>query len=314
MLGAAKTAVRCPVASPIRPTTEGMALAIVFPENPGLCGGSLSSLKGKGVIRSLNTAERAMEMEQVRIDALANNLANVNSAGFKQILTRVGQPEGGAKPDDGPDGRTNAQIEAQSKRTAAGGSDNWAPISRNDLYHAVDMRPGPINATGRDTDVAIMGDGFFEIATPEGKLYTRDGSFNLNAQNQLTTPGGLLVQGEGGPITLAGNDFSIANDGSITVDGKVTGRLKLVNFDDPTKLEHTGDSLLRAPDFLEAQPVPQAEVIVAQSHLEGSNVNPIDTLVAMITAQRAFEVQSSVLKSEDDMLNKAVNTLPRVNA
>ncbi len=262
------------------------------------------------MIRSLNTAERAMEMEQVRIDALANNLANVNSAGFKQILTRVGQPDGIAKPGEG----TDAQVEAQTNRTTAGGTDNWAPVTRNDLYHAVDMRPGPINATGRDTDVAIMGDGFFEIATSEGMLYTRDGSFNLNAQYQLTTPGGLLVQGEGGPITLAGQDFSIANDGSVSVDGKVTGRLKLMNFDDPTKLEHTGDSLLRAPEFLEGKPVPQAEVIVAQAHLEGSNVNPIDTLVAMITAQRAFEVQSSVLKSEDEMLSKSVNNLPRVNA
>jgi flagellar basal-body rod protein FlgF len=254
-----------------------------------------------------------MEMEQVRIDALANNLANVNSAGFKQILTRVGQTGGGGKPDGGTDG-TGAQIQAQSSRSNAGGTDNWAPISRNDLYHAVDMRPGPINATGRVTDVAIMGAGFFEVATPEGKLYTRDGSFNINAQNQLTTPGGLLVQGEGGPITLAGNDFAIASDGSVSVDGKVTARLKLVDFDDPSLLEHTGDSLLRAPESLETKPVPQNEVIVAQSHLEGSNVNPIDTLVAMITAQRAFEVQSSVLKSEDEMLSKSVNSLPRVNA
>ncbi len=253
-----------------------------------------------------------MEMEQVRIDALANNLANVNSAGFKQILTRVGQPDGVIRPDDG--GGTGRRIQAQTNRSNAGGTNNWARVTRNDLYHAVDMRPGPINATGRDTDVAIMGAGFFEVATPEGKLYTRDGSFNLNAENQLTTPGGLLIQGEAGPITLAGREFSIANDGSVSVDGKVTGRLKLVDFDDPSLLEHTGDSLLRAPEFLEANPVPQNEVIVAQSHLEGSNVNPIDTLVAMITAQRAFEVQSSVLKAEDEMLSKSVNNLPRVNA
>jgi len=263
------------------------------------------------VIRSLGTAKRAMEMEQVRIAALANNLANVNSAGFKQILTRVGQPGENPTIEGTPDGEIQAQT---SKRATAGGNSNWSSVTRMDLYHAVDTRPGPINATGRDTDVAIMGRGFFEIATPDGNLYSRDGSFSLNAQKQLTTPGGLLVQGEGGPITLAGDNYSIANDGTVSVDGKIVSRIKLVVFDDPTQLEHTGDSLLRAPESLEPKPLPVAEVVVAQGHLEGSNVNPIDTLVSMITAQRAFEVQSSVLKAEDEMLSKSVNNLPRVNA
>lgn len=264
------------------------------------------------MIRSLNTAERAMTMEQVRIDALANNLANVNSAGFKQILTRVAQLGSG----DNATGGTGEQLLANgSDRTnAGGGGDNWSPVSRADLYHAMDNRPGPINATGRKTDVAVMGRGFFEIDTPDGKAYTRNGSFTLNSQKQLTTPDGSPVQGDGGAITLSGNDFSIANDGTISVDGKITGRLKLVTFDDPTRLEHLGNSILKNPEDMEPTPLPPEEMVVAQSHLEGSNVNPINTLVAMITAQRAFEVQSSVLKTEDEMLSKAVSTLPRVSA
>lgn len=249
-------------------------------------------------------------MEQVRIDALANNLANVNSAGFKQILTRVAQPA----PNDSPAGGSRTDLQTLgSTRTPAGGGSNWGPVTRMDLYHAIDMRPGPISATGRKTDVAIMGEGFFEVETPDGKRYTRDGSFSINAQHQLTTPGGLLVQGDGGPITIDGNDFTIASDGSVAVDGKTTGRLKLVTFADPTLLEHMGDSILRAPDTQEPKPLTPEQTVVAQSHLEGSNVNPIDTLVAMITAQRAFEVQSSVMKTEDEMLNKSVNNLPRVS-
>lgn len=265
------------------------------------------------MIRSLSTAERAMEMEQVRIDALANNLANVTTSGFKQILTRVAQPG----KDTGAAAGTDAQVQANAaRRTNAGdgGSGNWAPVSRMDLYHAVDTRPGPITATGRDTDVAIMGRGFFEVTTADGPAYTRSGSFSINSEKQLATPSGLLVQGDGGPITIDGENFSIASDGAVTVDGKAVGRLKLVDFDDPTRLEHLGDSIMKAPESLEATPVPVAEVVVAQSHLEGSNVNPIDTLVAMITAQRAFEVQSTVMKTEDDMLSKSVNNLPRVNA
>lgn len=257
-----------------------------------------------------------MVMEQVRIDALANNLANVNSAGFKQILTRVAQPTPDNNPDGGQaGGGAGTRIQAQgSSRTPAGGDSNWGAVTRMDLYHAVDVRPGPINATGRKTDVAIMGNGFFEVSTPDGPRYTRDGSFSLNAQHQLTTAGGLLVQGDGGPITIEGDDFTIASDGSINVDGKASGRLKLVTFPDPTLLEHMGDSIMRAPDTQEPKQLTPEQTVVAQSHLEGSNVNPIDTLVAMITAQRAFEIQSNVMKTEDELLSKSVNVLPRVNA
>ncbi len=242
-----------------------------------------------------------MEMEQVRIDGLANNLANVNTAGFKQILTRVAQP-------DAPNKAGTAQTSAAG-RSGGGG---LGSVTRADIFHAVDNRPGPITATGRDTDVAVMGRGFFEIDTPEGKRYTRDGSFQINQQKQLVTPSGLLVQGDGGAIVLNGSDFSIASDGTVSVDGKAAGRLKLVGFDDPTRLEHVGGSMVRAPEDLVPTPIPPEEVVVAQGHLEGSNVNPINTLVAMITAQRAFEVQSNVLKSEDEMLRKSVNTLPQV--
>jgi flagellar basal-body rod protein FlgF len=267
------------------------------------------------VIRSLDTAERAMRLEQVRIDALANNLANVNSAGFKQILTRVAQPEGLRDPED-PEGpqAPGGELQARQGGSPGAGDATWGPVTRMDLYHAVDNRRGPVAATGRDTDIAVMGRGFFELETPAGPAYTRNGSFRLDADRRLTTAGGLPVRGESGTITLDGTDFTIASDGRISVDGRPAGRLKLVDFDDPTQLEHMGDSVLRAPGFLEPQVVPADEIVVAQGHLEGSNVNPIDTLVDLITAQRAFEIQSKVLRAEDELLDKAVNTLPRVGA
>ena len=247
------------------------------------------------MIRSLNTAENAMQLEQNRIDALANNLANVNTAGFKQILTRVAEV---APP--APLGESQGQT--------------LGPVGPPQLqmYHALDNRPGTVHATGRDTDVAIMGEGFFEIQTESGPAYSRHGSFLLDADQKLTTPDGNPVVGERGPISLAGTEFAIANDGTVMVDGKLTDRLKLVVFDDPTRLEHLGASLVRPPAEMEFRTLDAAEVVVAQGHLEGSNVNPIDTLIAMITAQRAFEVQSKVMSTEDEMLEKSVNNLPRV--
>ncbi|MFH2052320.1 MAG: flagellar hook-basal body protein [bacterium] len=253
------------------------------------------------MIRSLRTAEKAMQMEQVRIDALANNLANVDSTGFRQILTRVKEENEAAGP--------GGDLQALKM-----GREAWAAQPRLDMGHALDVRPGAIEETGRPTDVAIMGRGFFVIGTEEGERYTRNGSFILNEQRQLTTPEGKLVQGEGGPLTLDGNAFSIEADGTVMVDGNQAGKLRLVDFAEPTRLEHMGANLLTAPEDMQAQPVPAGEATVAQGHIEGSNVNAIDTLVAMIAAQRAFEVQSKVMSTEDEMLNKSVNNLPRISA
>ena len=253
------------------------------------------------MIRSLNTAENAMQLEQNRIDTLANNLANVNTAGFKQILTRVAEM-GRPAPLGQTPGKDNLQAVGPVKSP------------RLQMYHALDNRPGTVQATGRATDVAVMGDGFFEVQVEGGTAFTRHGSFMLDAEQRLTTPDGNPVMGERGPISLQGMEFSIANDGAIMVDGKLTDRLKLVVFDDPTRLEHLGASLVRPPADMGTRTLEPAEVVVAQGHLEGSNVNPVDTLIAMITAQRAFEVQSKVMTTEDEMLEKSVNNLPRVGS
>jgi flagellar basal-body rod protein FlgF len=252
------------------------------------------------LIRSLNTAENAMVLEQNRIDALANNLANVNTAGFKQILTRVAEVT--------PQGPLNDPNSPVSNKSAG---PSRAPVLQ--MYHALDNRPGSVQATGRDTDVAVIGQGYFEVQTEGGSAYTRHGSFLLDAEQRLTTPDGLSVMGDRGPIDLKGKEFSIANDGAIMVDGKLTDRLKLVVFEDPSRLEHLGVSLVKPPEDMEMRTLEPEEVVVAQGHLEGSNVNPINTLIAMIVAQRAFEVHSKVMTTEDEMLEKSVNNLPRIS-
>jgi len=262
------------------------------------------------LIRSMSTAENAMKLQQTRIDTLANNLANVNSSGFRQILTRVSEVGASEINNQGDEGMATTDVSKLPR--IEGGPDNWAQTNPLVISHATDVRRGPVSSTGRDTDVAIMSRGFFAVESEGGEKYTRAGSFTLDAQKQLITPDGLPVLGEGGPIKLEGDSFSIESGGMVMVDGAPVARLKIVDFGDPTKLEHVGNNLLRAPEGLEPQPVPADEIIVAQGHLEGSNVNAIDTLVAMISAQRAFEVQQKTLTTEDDMLSKTVNKLPQV--
>jgi flagellar basal-body rod protein FlgF len=279
------------------------------------------------VIRSLNTAARAMQMEQTRIDALANNLANASASGFRQVITRLAEPAnasqaGAAGRDaaaaigarDTGGGGTGGTGPGAAGGAGAAGAPRWAPVTRADLSHALDARPGPIQPSGRDTDVAVMGRGFFEITTAEGPRYTRNGSFILDSERRLTTPDGRPVAGDGGEIRIDGNDFTIGADGTVNVDGQNVARIKLVDFADPSRLEHMGDSLLKAPADLAPQPMAAADTIMAQGHVEGSNVNTIDTLVAMIEAQRAFEIQSKVMQTENDLLSKSVNNLPRTNA
>jgi flagellar basal-body rod protein FlgG len=152
------------------------------------------------------------------------------------------------------------------------------------------------------------------VQTDSGERYTRAGSFTLDSQRRLVTPEGNVVLGQGGPVTLDGRDFAIDADGTVTVDGQPRGRLRLVDFADPTRLEHEGANRLKAPEGLEAQDVPPAEMVLAQGHLEGSNVDPIDVLVDMIAAQRAFELHTKVVTTEDELLSRSVNTLGRANA
>lgn len=252
-----------------------------------------------------------MQIQQAQIDVLANNLANVNTTGFRQILTRVaenGVQETGVDPN-----ALGVENDLAKLAYGYGTRDRYAQNTPPIMSQATDMRHGNIMATGRDTDVAILNDGFFVIQTADGERYTRAGSFTIDHQNQLVTPEGNPVLGDGGPIVLAGEDFSIEEDGTVMVDGAANGRLRIVDFGDPYKLEHLGDNLLIPPQNMEAQDLPVAAVTVAQGHVEGSNVNAIDTLVAMISAQRAFEVQQKALTTEDEMLSRAVNKLPQTS-
>jgi len=284
-----------------------------------------------------------MNLRLTQIDTLANNLANVDATGFKQVLTRVTEraadgstlqpyPEANPAGVVNPVGLTAAQAVSAATGEGGGGTtaaaatsaraatparnaagNVWAASADLEMTAAVDTRPGPLRDTGRMADFAIVGRGYFVIQTEQGEQYTRNGHFTVDAAGRLVTADGAPVLGTGGPIEIDGTSpFSVGRDGSVTVNGSVAARLQIVDFPNPSRLQHRGEARLSAPQGETAQPLSPEQVEVVQGQLEGSNVDPVYTLVAMISAQRAFEIESRLMQATDENLDKAVNQLPAV--
>jgi len=221
-----------------------------------------------------------------RQDSLANNLANVSTTGFRAELQAFR-----AVPVRG-DG---ASTRVYALETTIG--------------H--DTRPGPMQTTGRPLDVALQGNAWLAVQGLDGaEAYTRAGALQLNAEGQLVTISGLPVLGDGGPITLPNNaTVEIASDGSITTSvgsgrPQQAGRLKLVVPETP--LDRGADGLFRAADGdLQAEPSARLQ----GGALEGSNVSPIETMVAMISAARQFEHQMKMLKDAEQREQGAAKLL-----
>jgi flagellar basal-body rod protein FlgF len=262
------------------------------------------------VLRSLQTAEKAMHFEQTRIDYLANNLANVDSSGFKQVLSRVSEANATRTDPNQPTAAPATAATAAAPQVSGFGL--WPQQRELYMYAGVDLRQGDLEPTGRGTDIALQGEGFFVAQDAGGnEFYTRSGSFGLDDQHRLVTPQGYLVQGSGGEIVLDGDGFAVGGDGTITASGASPGRLRVVTFADPQRLEHRGDGMMTAPADMPATDSPENTTIVAQGFLERSNVDPVQTLVAMIEAQRSFEIASKVLQTNDELLGRSTNTLGR---
>ena len=175
-----------------------------------------------------------------------------------------------------------------------------------------DFSFGDLIETGNKLDVALNQSGFFRVVDEEGnQYYTRDGSFTINGQGALITSTGEFVQGVNGTIYINGEDVQITRNGTVIVDGNVVGRLDIVDIGNREFLRKVGHSLYQMAEGEEAEEIPY-EGEVLQGYLEGSNVNPIDEMVEMITLLREFEASQKIIRVEDEMLEKAVNQIGKV--
>ena len=251
------------------------------------------------MLRGLYTGWTGMVNEQKRLDVISNNLANADTLGYKQesVSSQSFDKLLTIKIRDGSQAYHNQAIGTMSLGVKVG-----------EVY--TDYSQGSIRGTSSPLDLALSGSGFFTITTTNAKgetvtRYTRDGSFQL-------TKDGYRVQGSGGDIQIDPNakDITIDNSGRITVDGEVKDTLKIVDFEDYDYILKTGDNLYRVVDGA-TETTSNASVL--QGYTEQSNVNVVSEMVDMITVTRAYEANQKMIRSQDSMLEKAVNQVGRLS-
>lgn len=256
------------------------------------------------MIRSLWISKTGLDAQQTQMDVISNNLANVSTNGFKRaravfedlIYQTVRQP--GAQSSQQTQLPTGLQIGTGVK-----------PVATSRIF-----TQGNLQQTGNPLDVAIQGNGFFQVLMPDGtNAYTRAGSFQVDSQGQLVTASGFALQPA---ITVPANSQSvtIGRDGVVTVlrQGSATpsqvGALQLVGFTNPAGLQSFGENL-----YLEtaASGTPAANTpgtnglgLLNQGYAETSNVNVVEELVSMIQTQRAYEINSKSIQTSDQMLQR----------
>jgi flagellar basal-body rod protein FlgG len=240
------------------------------------------------MLEGMYAAASGMAAQQQQLDAIGNDLANASTTGYK--TERVGFRD-----------LLYNQIDQAGTATTAGAGAAAEVIGAN-------QSQGSIESTGNPLDLAIEGSGYFTVQRSGGTTaLTRDGAFQVDAQGKLTTSEGDLVQP---PITLpkgiAPSAVSIASDGTVTAAGRTLGKIALVTVASPEHLLAAGGSLFTANAASGApRPVAGATAKIQQGALEGSNVDTATEMVKMVNTQRSYQLESSAIQTENQMLSIA---------
>lgn len=265
--------------------------------------------------RGLYTAGAGMITETKRTDTIANNLANANTSGYKRdvainsefepmLIRRINDAKA-----DASDVTSFKGFHLGSQAPAVGTLGLGSYISEI----AVDQAQGPFETTGNPLDLAISGNGYFAIQTPQGVRYTRDGNFYRSAQGILQTVQGNPVLGaNGGTITIPGNAryITFGGKGEVRADNRVVGQLAFVEFDgDRRALLKQGGNLFYPQQGATPRP---ATGDIEQGILERANTNVVSEMVALINNYRVYEAGSKAVMTQDSMLDKSVNEVGRI--
>jgi len=228
-----------------------------------------------------------------RLDVLSNNLANINTAGFKKDRLLF-----------------DSLLQNVKNPTAAGEALTDGPVLAG-IRFDTDFAAGPARQTGNVFDMALDGDGFFVVNTPQGPAYTRQGNFHLDAKNQLVTVDGYEVLAGGAPLVVSGGRVEIDAKGAVSVDGGEIGTLDMVDFAKPYALQKQGNTMFVPTDPKDPKQT-AGSAVVRQGFLEDSNVNAVLEMARLIETTRYFEACQKAVRSYDDIAAKAANDLGKI--
>jgi flagellar basal-body rod protein FlgF len=251
------------------------------------------------MIKGLYSAVSAMVMNASRQQVISHNIANIQTPGFKQILT-------------------TAQDFMQSQSVYANGNLQADPVEYVGTLglgtqigeEFIDYGQGAMQNTNNPLDFALQGNGFFTVKTPDGNRYTRDGRFMRDADNTLVTVDGFQVLDDAGqPIELPDGEVSITPDGAISVNGTAVATFGIGVFADPeAELQHTEGNLFTGPAASTGEDVPQ----VVQGYLESSNTNISQLMTQLVEVGRSYEAAQKLVQNQDELLGKTIASLGRI--
>lgn len=258
------------------------------------------------MLRGIYAAASGMGVLQTRMDATTNNLANVSTNGFKQV--RVQQAAF-------PDLMLQEKVQVNIAGLRYG---NWSPVGVTNQGIAIsglvtDYGAGMLYDTGKETDLALSGEGLFAFEAVEGGktrvLYSRDGELHRDGEGYLVNTRGHRIIGENGPVMVGGGNFVVEPDGLIKTADNEEIRLTIVDFPYKNKLVKEGDNYFSAPA---GEEVAAAKPGVSQGFLERSNVDVTNEVVNMIEIMRAYEASQKLIQAQDDLLDSAINKVGSV--
>lgn len=236
------------------------------------------------MLDAITATQIAMLQDQLRLQSISQNVSNMQTPGYKrQLIESAGFDE---------------QMQAQ-----------MATVSQQMQLSSQNVQ-GALLPSGNAGELALSGNGYFEVQTDEGVFYTRRGDFHVNEQGELASANGARLLGKSGVLRVDDNEYKIDSSGNVFIDNHKVDQLNIVRFDHPEQLNYQGQGLYFS---LEAPTPTDGTTRVIQGSLEQSNVKSIDEMMEMVKTSRHFEASQRVMRTADGLMSAAINQLGEGN-
>jgi len=250
------------------------------------------------MLRGIYSAGTAMITQSKKMNVISNNIANATTTGFKedQMISQSFKDVLISRNDDSSIVNVNQEV---------------GPYNNGIHIDSVltSFLSGAVTETGKSTDLAITGDGFFAVQTPQGERYTRDGAFCIDSAGYLANQDGQRVLGQNGAIYVGTDKFTVKQDGEISVNNNTIDKLKIVNFANSANLRKEGNNLYTTANGETAM---ASNATVKQGSLEASNIDMVKNVTSMLEVYRNYESNQKVIQILDGTLDKAVNDIGKI--